>query len=61
MAATGVVETIDVLEYGSVRLMPRWPALPPDEFCFQGFEKHLDGGIVVTITLADHRWTQAIG
>ena len=38
MAATGVVETIDVLEDGSFRLTPRWPALPPNEFRLQGLK-----------------------
>ncbi len=54
MATTGVVEAVDVLEDGSFCLPSRWPALPPDEFRLQGFEERLDGGIVVTITLAAH-------
>lgn len=52
MAATGVVEAIDVLEDGSFCLTPRWPALAPDEFGFQAFEERLDRGVIIAITLA---------
>ena len=38
----------------SINLPSCWPLLPPDELRFQGFEEGLDGGIVVTITLAAH-------
>ena len=31
------------------------------EFRLQGFEERLNKGVVATITLAAHRWTQAIG
>jgi hypothetical protein len=55
------MEVIDILEDGSFRLTPRSPALSPDEFRFQGFGECFDGGIVVTITLAAHRWTYGIG
>jgi predicted metallo-beta-lactamase superfamily hydrolase len=54
MAATGVVEAIDVLKDGGFCLTPRRPALPPDEFRLQGFEEGLDGRIVVAISLAAH-------
>ncbi len=29
--------------------------VPPDQFCFDGFEERLDRGAVITITLAGHR------
>jgi len=61
MSATGVVEAIDVLEDGSFRLTARWPALPPDEFRLQGFEERLDRGVIITISFAAHRRTQAVG
>jgi hypothetical protein len=54
MSSAGVVEPVDVLEDGSLGLTPRWPALSPDEFRLHGFEEGLDGGIVITITLAAH-------
>jgi hypothetical protein len=60
MAATGVVEAVDVLEDGSFRLSPCWPVLPRDEFGFQAFEERLDRGIVVTITFAAHRGPQPL-
>ena len=57
--AKGIVEPVDILEDGGFGLSPCRPALPPDEFRLQGFEKRFDGGIVVAITLAAHRRTQA--
>ena len=61
MAAAGVGEAIDLLEDSSFRLPRCWPIPPPDEFCFQAFEECLDGGIIIAITLAAERWTQAVG
>ncbi len=61
MAAAGVLEAIDVLKDGGFCLTPRRPALPPYEFRFEGFEEGFDGRIIVAISLAAHRWTQAIG
>ena len=45
MAPAGVVEPVDALEDGRFGPPPRWPALPPDDFGLQGFEKRLDGGV----------------
>ena len=61
MAAAGVVKPVDVLEDGGLGLSPCWPVLPPDQFRFQAFEERLDGGVIVAITRATHRWPQAIG
>ncbi len=61
MAAACVVEPVDVLEDGSLRVPTCCPFLPPDQLRFQAFEESLNGGVIVTITLAAHRWTQAIG
>ena len=61
MSATRVVEPIDVLEYRRLGLTPSMPFLPPDQFRLQRFEERLDRRIVVTITLAAHRRTQAVG
>lgn len=61
MAPTGVVEPVDVLEHGSLSLTPLWPFLPPDELSLQGFEESLDGGVVIAIALATHRWAQTVG
>jgi len=59
MAATGIVEAVDVLEDGCLCWPPGWPTVPPDHFRLQGFEEGLDSGVVVAIALAAHRWTQA--
>jgi len=61
MTAAAIVEAIDVLEDGSFGVPPRRPFLSPDQFGFQRFEEGFDGGIIVTVTLAAHRWPQAIG
>jgi len=50
----GDLEAVDVLKDGSFRLPPGWPALPPDQFCLQGFEEGLDRRVVVAIALAAH-------
>lgn len=61
MAATDIVEPVDVLEDGGFSLSSRRPSLTPDQFPLQRFEERLDGRIVVAISFAAHRWTQAIG
>jgi hypothetical protein len=60
MAPPGVVEPIDVLEYCGFSLTPRWPALPPDEFCFDGFKECLDRGIVVAVAFTAHGRCQPV-
>lgn len=32
--------------------------MPPDQFCFDGFEERLDGCIIVAITFARHRYLE---
>ena len=60
MATTRVVEAVDVFEDGHLSLAPRLPRMPPDQFCFDGFEERLDGSVVVTIALAAHRYLEAM-
>ncbi len=54
MAATWVIKAVDVLEDGGVGLPAGRPAVPPNQFGFDGFEERLDSGIVITITLTAH-------
>ena len=32
--------------------------MPPDQFCFDGFEERLDSCIIVAITFARHRYLE---
>lgn len=61
MASSGVVEPVDVLEDGGFSLSPSRPSLTPDQFRLQRFEECLDRGVIITISLAAHRWQQAMG
>ena len=46
MSASAVLEAVDVLKEGKHHLITGVPSLPPDQFCFEGFEESLDGGVV---------------
>ena len=59
MPAADIIEAIDVLKEGLGDLVARRPTVPPDQLCFYGFEEGLDSGIVVAITLATHRHSEA--
>ena len=59
MLAADVVETIDVLKEDLCDLISCCPSVSPDQFGFQGFEEGLDGRVVVTVTLAAHRYCEA--
>ena len=60
MAAAGIVEPIDILEYSSFCLATCIPAVAPDELCLDGFEEGLNHGIVVAIAFTAHRYLEAI-
>ena len=59
MSAADVVEAVDVIKEGLGDESVGCPWLSPDEFSLQGFEESLDGGIVVTVALAAHRYRKA--
>lgn len=54
MFSAGVVEAIDVLKEGIGDLVARSPCVSPDQFCLEGFEEGLDGGIVVAVASTAH-------
>ena len=54
MASSRIVEAVDVFEDRHFSLSARFPCVPPNQFGFDGFEEGLDGGVIVTITLAAH-------
>ena len=55
MTAAWVVEAVDVLKDGHLRLPAGFPCIAPDQFRFDGLEEGLDCCIVVTISLPRHR------
>ena len=60
MASSWIVEAVDVFEDGDLSLPSVVPCVPPDQFSFDGFEEGLDGGVIVTIALAAHRYLEAM-
>ena len=60
MAATRIVEPIDILEYRALGLTACVPTIAPDQLCLDGFEECLNHRIVVTISLAAHRDLEAV-
>ena len=61
MSSAGVVEPVDVLEDRRLGLTSSMPFLAPDHLGFQAFEERLNRRIVVAVSFAAHRRTQAIG
>jgi len=60
MAASRIVEAVDVFKDCHLGLPAGVPRIPPDQFGLDGFEERLNGGIVVTITFAAHRHLEAV-
>ena len=60
MAAKRIVEAVDVLEDCHLRLPACFLGLAPDQFCLDGLEEGLDGGIVIASALATHRYPEAV-
>ena len=60
MASARIVEPVYVLEDCYLRLAPRLPSMSPDEFSFYGFEERLDGGIIIAISFARHRYLEPV-
>lgn len=51
MAASRIVEPVDILKTRAFCLTACVPAVAPDQLYLGGFEEHLTHGIVVTIAL----------
>jgi hypothetical protein len=49
VAATRIVEAIDVFEDGHLSLPPRLPRVPPNQFSLDGFEERLNGSVEAPI------------
>ena len=60
MSAARVIEAINVLEDSDLNRSACLPGMPPDQFCFDGFEEGFHRGVVITIALATHRYLEAM-
>jgi len=60
MAATRIVEPIDILEYRALGLTACVPTVAPDQLSLDGFEERFNHGIVIAIALAAHRDLEAV-
>ena len=54
------MEPVDILESRALCLATYVPAGAPDQLCRDGFEDRLNHGIVVTISLAAHGYSEAM-
>ena len=54
MPPSWIIEPIDILEYRPFSLASGFPAVAPDQLCFERFEEGLDHGIVVAVALTAH-------
>lgn len=60
MPPSRIVEAVDVLEYGQLRVSARLPRPAPDELGLDRFEERLDGRVVIAVALAAHRYLEAM-
>ncbi|MFT4784541.1 MAG: hypothetical protein ACI9IV_002288, partial [Paracoccaceae bacterium] len=54
MTPSWIIEPIDILEDGPFSLASGFPAVAPDQLCFERFEECFHHGIVVAISFAAH-------
>jgi hypothetical protein len=55
VAATRIVEAVDVFEDRHLSVSACVPCVSPDQFGLDGFEERFKGGVVIAISLAAHR------
>ncbi len=55
MAASWIVEAVDIFEVRHLSRPGCLPRMTPDQFSFDGLEERFHGSVVVTITFAAHR------
>ena len=54
MAASWIVEAVDVFEDRHLSLSAGVPGVSPDQLCLDGFEERFNGGVVIAISFATH-------
>jgi hypothetical protein len=60
MASARIAEAIDVLKDGGLRMTAHRPALPPEHFSLQTFEKSFNRRILIAIAPAQHGGPQSV-
>ena len=60
MSPPWIVEAVDVLEEGQFDVAACRPGSSPDHLSLQGLEEGLDGGVIVAVSLATHRYLEAV-
>ena len=60
MAATWIVEAVDVFEDCHLSLPAGFPCIAPDQFRFDVFEERLNSRIVIAISLSTHGHFEAV-
>jgi hypothetical protein len=60
VAASWIIEAIDVLKGCHLSLPAGFPCIAPDQFRLDGFEERFDGGVVIAIALAAHGHAEAV-
>jgi hypothetical protein len=59
MFAAGVVESVDVVKEDIADVGTGCPNVSPDQFGLYGLEEGFNGGIVIPISFATHRYLEA--
>jgi len=60
MPPSRIVEAVDVLEDGQLGVSARLPRPSPDQLSLDRLEERLDGGVVIAVALAAHRYLEAV-
>ena len=60
MPSTWIVETIDVFEDCHLGVSAHLPRPSPDQLSLDRLEERLDGGVVIAVALAAHRYMEAV-
>ena len=60
MPPSRIVKAVDVLEGGQLGVSARVPRLSPDQLGLDRLEERLDGGVVIAVALAAHRYLEAV-
>jgi hypothetical protein len=60
MASSWIIEAVYVLKERSFNLASGLLYMAPDQFGLDSFEECLDGGVVIVIALAAHRYWPAM-
>ena len=60
MSSTRIVQAVYLFEDRHLSRSLRLPRMTPDQFRFDGLEGRLNGGVIITISLAAHQYLEAM-